>query len=416
MITIPFIYFSLLSLFCYHKHRQIDLATIISLMFAVSGFFSILVDVNNLRYDDTYSYEISGIPVIVYLFLLTICILPISKCYVLNKFQLKQIHNLNILKIISFIVLFWFVSSTFLARNDIMRVLFGDMADIRRDLYAGVSSNSWMSSLPGPIRFVYACLNFIFGCPWTLIFMGFYCLVSTKVKKYHSYIFFLASLSGPINGIIGADRSQVAYWMISLFLLYWMFKPHIPLKIRKRLYLYGLMIIGCLVIYLSLMTISRFGDRDARGGSWGSLISYFGQPFINFCYFFDEYNLPFQHWGILFPFISQYIFGIKAGGVVIQEQMSLLSGKFTGVFYTFMGHFIIALGQVWAVVIVLFYSSLSHIFFRKVQRLKVISINHVFLSYAMISVVGLGIFTYYYAVVGNALGVLLMYIIIKKLK
>lgn len=416
MITIPFIYFSLLSLFCYHKHRQMDLATIISLMFAVSGFFSILLDANDLRYDDTYSYEISLFPAVIYCFLLTICILPISKCYVVDHIQLKPIRNVVFLKVISFVVLFWFISSTYMARNDIMHVLLGDMADIRHDLYAGISTSTWMSSLPAPIRFVYACLNFIFGCPWTLIFLGFYSLISPNIKKYHSYIFFLASLSGPLNGIIGADRSQVAYWMISIFLLFWMFKSYIPYKIKKKLYLYGLLILGALVLYLVAMTVSRFDGRDDTGGSLGSLYSYFGQPYINFCYFFDKYDLPFQHWGILFPFTSQYIFDVKAGGTVIQQQMTLLSGKSTGVFYTFIGHIMIALGQTLSIVITLLYSIVSSRLLRNLQFRRVFDVGHLYIHFAVISVVALGLFGYYYAGVGNALGVIIMYIIIKKIK
>ena len=410
MITIPFIYFSLLSLFCYHKHRQIDLATIISLMFAVSGFFSILVDVNNLRYDDTYSYEISLSSAIIYCFLLTICILPISKCFAVGHLQLKPIRNVSFLKFLSFIVLFWFISTTYLARNDIMRVLLGDMADIRSDLYAGISTNTWMFSLPAPIRFIYACLNFIFGCPWTLIFLGFYSLISPNIKRYHSYIFFLASLSGPFNGIIGADRSQVAYWMISMFLLFWLFKSCIPSQIKKKLSFYGLLILGALVLYLVAMTVSRFEGRDDTGGSLGSFYSYLGQPYINFCYFFDEYELPFKHWGILFPFTSQYIFGVKAGGTIIQQQMTLLSGKSTGVFYTFIGHIMIALGQTLSIVLTLLYSFISLILLRNLQFRRIIDVDHLYIIFSIISVVALGLFAYYYAGVGNALGLSLIHI------
>lgn len=59
MIYIPFIYFSCLALWTYTRRHVVDMATICSLMFAVSGFFSILVDADNLRYWDSVYYEIT---------------------------------------------------------------------------------------------------------------------------------------------------------------------------------------------------------------------------------------------------------------------------------------------------------------------------------------------------------------------
>lgn len=415
MITIPFIYFSFLSFFFYRKHKQIDLATILSLMFAVSGCFSVLIDICNLRTGDTERYEISWLPAFLYCFLLTLCIFPISAFPLSRNLRLNPIKNVKLLKGLSVIALFWFLAFLVLAKDDIMRVLLGDMGDIRKDLYAGIAGEHWMMRLSGPIRVIFACLNITFSCPWTLIFLGFYTIISNNISRTYSYFFFLSSLSGPFNGIIGADRSQVAYWIISLMLIYWLFKPHLPKSVKRRLNVLGLVVLGGLVLYLASMTISRFENDDNSGGPLGSLYVYLGQPYINFCYFFDNYELPFQHWGIVFPAISQFIFGIKAGGTLIQQQMSLLSGKFTGVFYTFIGHLMIGVGQITAAVLTFIYALLSTRILYKIKKRKAKGVDSVFLFFAISSVVALGLFGHYYAGVGNALGVFFMYLIIRLL-
>ena len=73
-------------------------------------------------------------------------------------------------------------------------------------------------------------------------------------------------------------------------------------------------------------------------GSQGGVISYLGQPFINFTYFFDTLELPETRMNVVFPFICDYILGIGAPITAIQKYLSLSTGKTLWVFYAFYGH------------------------------------------------------------------------------
>lgn len=417
MTFIPLVYFGCLSFFLYKRHKQIDIAIIVSLVFAVSGLFSVLIDINGYRSYDTYNYDISIVPAALYCILLTLCILPLAKCNIINGIQIEPVRNVKLIKLLSVVSIIWFLLTVFFSWDRFLFILMsGDMAEIRGDLYKGITEDSWMLSLPGPVRFIFSFLNLLFGCPWILLFLGFYSMIGNRIPLPYSYFFLIASLSGPYNGILGVDRSSSAYWIMSAVTLYILFRNQLPSNIKKQLSVLGLVAFVGVIAYLAAMTIARFGERDSSGGALGSLISYFGQSYINFCYFFDEYDLPHHHFGIVFPFTSQYIFDIPSGGVTIQQEMTWLSHKETGVFYTFIGQMIIGIGQFWAIIMTLVYSFFSFKTMGNISRRKGIDIMSLYLYFAFASVVLLGIFVHYYASPSKTFSLVAMYFVMRILR
>ena len=417
MTYIPLVYFGCLFVLMYQRHKQIDIASIVSLIFAVSGLFSVLIDINRYRSYDTYNYEISIVPAALYCILLTLCIFPLSKCNISSRIQIEPVRNVKLIKLLSVVSIIWFLLTVFFSWDRFLFILMsGDMAEIRGDLYKGIAGDSWMLSLPGPVRFVFAVINMLFGCPWVLIFLGFYSMIGNRVPLLYSYFFLIASLSGPYNGILGVDRSSSAYWIISAVTLFILFRKQLPSKVKKQISVLGLVAFVGVIAYLASMTIARFGESDSSGGALGSLISYFGQSYINFCYFFDEYDLPYHHFGIVFPFTSQYIFGVPSGGVNIQQEMTWLSHKETGVFYTFIGQMIIGIGQFWAIIMTLVYSFFSFKTLGNINRRKKIDIMSLYLYFAFASVVLLGIFGHYYAGPAISFSLVAMYFVMRILR
>ena len=417
MIYIPVVYFSCLSLILYKNNRRVDIATIIAMIFAVSGLFSVLLDINNYRDFDTVHYQISFIPAFLYCFLLTLCIIPISSCNIINRTNISPVKNVKLIKLISVVAVIWFVLTLILGGDTLAYVLTGDMKEIRGDIYRGFGvGESWMSKLPTPLRLLFAILNLTFGCPWILLFLGFYTMIGDKVPLKYSYFLLFASLSGPVHGIMGADRSATAYWIIAAITLYVLFQRQLPIKVRKQLSLLGLVVLIALIAYLTAMTISRFGEGKTEYGALGSLIPYFGQSYINFCYFFDNYNLPYHHFGIIFPFTSEYLLNIPSGGTVIQAEMTKLSHIETGVFYTFIGQIIVGIGQFWAIFVTLIYAFCSFITLGKIKRKPKIDIGAVYVYYAFASIILLGIFVHYYASPAKTFSLVSMYFIVKLLR
>ena len=105
MTYIPLVYFGCLSVFIYQRNKQIDIAFISSLIFAVSGLFSVLIDINGYRSYDTSNYDISVVPAALYCILLTLCILPLAKCSNFNRIQIKPARNVKLIKLLSVVAI-----------------------------------------------------------------------------------------------------------------------------------------------------------------------------------------------------------------------------------------------------------------------------------------------------------------------
>ena len=417
MIFVPVIYFSVLAFYLYRRHKCLDLATLIALMFAVSGGFSVLVDFFDLRYWDSVGYEISPTASMSYCLLVTMCIYPFAICSNVRITLIRPVHNGRLLEILAWTSLVWFLVSLFFGWESMMRVLTGDMGEMRANMsMESAEKHDWMLRLPFTLRFVISGFNMVFSCTWVLIFLAFFSRYVQRLKPLYFYIFIIASLSGPFAGIVIADRSKTAYWILSLIGMYLLFRPMMTKSDRRSLKLFGSVAVAILSSYLVAMTISRFGWRDVGkniGGTEGGIISYMGQVYINFCYFFDNYEPPFTHLGIIFPFTSQYIFGMPSGGTLIQDQMNFLTGHHTNVFYTFIGQIIIGAGQEVAIAFSIVYTIVSIISLPRIVKKRALLLHEAYQYFALVSVLLLGLFVHYYTASALTCSLVVMYFLIR---
>jgi len=399
MIAVPFIYFSIISLVLYfRKGKRIDFSVIISAMFAVSGFFSILIDVFGLRNSDTANYSISFLASFSYCALITLCLLPFIRYSNLKITTARPLRNSALLKLFAVLSVLWFMTLVYFSLDTFVTMLASNMGEMRLKVYAGEVESS-LSYIPGGLRPIMILFNSIFKCSWVLIFLAFFSRYVQRLPVIYFWLYLFSSLSGPYNSVIGADRSGVAYWVLTAVGAYLLFNPFINKKEKKSLAKVGVIIISVLGVYLTMMTISRFSESTLFGGNdstQGSLIYYFGISYINFCNFFDNYTPPFSNLGILFPFTSQYLFGMKTGATLIQEKMTLATGFECGTFYTYMGQIIMGAGRFAAIVFCFLYSLISFLVLPSTIKRSGALIHELYLYFMLITVLYLGLFVYYY--------------------
>ena len=399
MVAVPIIYFTILSFILYFRHKKIDFACYTTIIYAVSGFFSILIDFYKLRGFDTCNYKISFGATFTYCFLLTLLLIPITIYSNARIKEIQQIRNEKLLKGVAWLFGLYFIFYAIMSFSSIMSVLQGDMGELRSNLYRGESSISWMGKLNPVARLPLSFMNMLLGCPWIPMLLAFYSYFVQKLPIKYIILFFLGSLLGPLSSIIGVDRSGMAYYLISLGACFLLFSPYMLKSQKRKLTIVLVGLVALILLYLTTLTNSRFEDSgDGQlGGSIASLISYFGQSFINFCYYFDTFTTPDPTLQLIFPFTYEYIIGTKhVGAVGLQEYYTLLTGKFTGVFYTFIGHIIISAGQLVTLlcIIVLFIIAINML---KRKKLSIINLRQLFFYYLFSSILFLGIFTHYYA-------------------
>lgn len=409
MVTIPFIYFTILFLYHFFKqHREIDIASYILLIYLSSAFFSILVEVNGFSYYPSYRVSLSA--ALTYCGLLTISVMPFMKYSNLLITHIKPLANGNILKYASVCLLIYFFIYLYMSANDVYNVLNGDIAELRAAHYTDNISSGWLAKINPVLRIPFILFNLITGSPWILQFLAFYTIIVQKLPMKYGSFFLISSLIGVIGNLSEAGRSDIVYWLLGVVACFIFYKPYIrdsSAMTKKFKFLgYALIVLGIYIV--GLITFSRFSNRS--GGAEGGFISYYGQAFNHFAFFFDNFECPYPTLEILFPFTYD-VLGIGEGGVVnVQQMLTLKTGVFTGLFYTYIGQIAVTSSNSIAALFCFVYSILSFSICKKMIKRN--SIKSSFLYMLMASVMFLGLFSHYYGFMTKTASALIWYIVV----
>lgn len=395
MLAVPFIYFSFLGLYMYRKRKKIDLAILICIIYAISGFVGLFMGDPGER---VKGYHISVIAAVSYCALLTMCLFPIAKFSHLGIKSISPVKNEKLLRALSWAAIIWFLIFVIGSWSQFHGIITGDMLALRTALYNGTADDSYIVSMPFPIRFILSSFSYIFGCYWILIFLAFYCLLIQKLPIKYFLFFLIASLSCPWGAVLGIDRSAVAGYLFSFAGIVVFFWPFMEKKIRRWTVILGSVIIGALIAYLAVITISRFGGvkgEDMEGVN-NSLLFYIGHSYLYFCYYFDNFDNPAKMLNLIFPFISKFVFGSEVlGGMRINAYLESKVGGDYGYFYTFLGQIQITAGHIVMIVFCILFFIISNNLLSK-RKHGMVTPRYAFLYFFFASFMLLGLFAYFY--------------------
>lgn len=347
IIYIPFIYFLCVFLYIIRR-RGLDISACIIGVYMLTALCAIFLHNTNLEYSQK---EVTLIPTIIYCAMITLVTAPF---YRFNSTARRKLPLMNskVFNILSWSLIIGFIFSALLFKDDIMmRLAMGDQIG---ELRGGSDLGSIQSSLSGPVRAVSSLFVTIISMSAVSFILFFYSITYLNKKWYFNALLFLSTMGCMISGIMGIDRSITFYWIIDFLFIYVMMRPYLSEKTKRISSIMGIFMIGLAGSYLALMTLSRFGDE-----SLDSLIRYMGQNYINFCWYWDNYNAPVVNWGFFFPVTSHFLgidWGFPVEPVSFGWFVESKVGFFVNSFYTFMGSVMLYLGQ-WAVIpyCILFY-------------------------------------------------------------
>lgn len=399
MLYFPFIYFLfLLGLHYKRTGKTFDIACYILSIFTVSSFFSILYDTFNLRSNDIANYVISAEATLTYCALITIGVLPFMLYSHTKLVKLVPSNNPNILKFFAWIFFLWMLIFTVMSFDSLVKILSGDLGEMRMDHYSGFGESKWYAGYPFILKVPISLFLLATGSAWILLFLGFYCIAIQKLPFKYGLLYILASLVGIVRNVVSAGRSDMIYWLIGLGACYVFYYPYFTHKQWKILKKYLFVLVGLFVFYILAATISRFGEREmgSVSGTEGGFITYAGQSFVNFCFFWDSYTCPVPTLELIFPFTYSLLGVSTEGGAVgMQHMLSLISGYNLGVFYTYIGQIAVASHNIVAVVFCIFHSLISFFCCSKLKN-KGTKLIVVYFYIVLASVQFLGLFSHYY--------------------
>jgi hypothetical protein len=226
--------------------------------------------------------------------------------------------------------------------------------------------------------------------------------------KYFVF-YILASSRFIIGNIYTAGRSAVMYWLIGIAACYIFFGFVMSKKQKRKIIISIIPLLLLAVAYIVAVTMSRFGEIKNGGvsGFQGGLIGYIGQPFLNFCYFWDNFTPPYTFWQNVLPVTNNIILGDPVhGGVQVQKKLTMLTGYDLGVFYSFIGQIQTAVGKIPAILYCIILFFLSNIYLKR-TKLYSLSITSGFYYMLFSSVLFLGLFGHYYVSATDVVSVII---------
>lgn len=399
MIYIPFIYFSILFLLVWKKYGAINVGHIILLFYLLSSFFSIVMYQLNMDVDihvKDVNYDI--LPTFLYCGLLTLSMSPFFKY---NSQDIREITLLpNKKKIIvwaGWILVTLNMINLAMSYEDIILSLNEDMGDLRTAFYR--DENTYANT-----KFSLPIVSyFIFNAPCfspLMLLLSFYGMIYMKEKWVLNTLLLLNSATLSILSIVTASRTQVIYWFMTFLVFFIFFRPLMSKVIMRKMKILFCFIGIFGLLYFARVTIER--SLYYNDTSQSTLISYIGQPYIQFCHVYDKYTFNDITVDRTIPITSKYILQHKFNLTEYRDKQASRIHVPTGVFFTFLGDAMLDFGKIGMIIYVLFFYLMCQILLRRTSRFTISLAQLIIFTY-LFRIPLLGLFAFVYKGVGDSL-------------
>ena len=358
MIAIPFIYFIILFIYLKIKNKGTDVSAYLALLYAFISFFAIIVDVCGI-------YDTNGVcakmPISIgatfsYCALLTLSIVPFSR---MRSTELKTvtITKPQLMDFVSWGLILTFILTFFVLCSDIIVALQSDLQELRSAVYAGeeeveVTGLKWLLLLPNTLFSQFSPIAILF----------FYINVTQSRKStLFNYILLASSVTPILSAILIAGRTQIIYWLLSYLLCFFLFRNQMEAKQRKIVLTPFFVLAGVFVVFFASVTIARFASNtlDSDAKTFNSIAAYIGQPFINYNNFFNNYVCHQISFNRIFPALHYFVLDPDWTLDSYRELILSQTGMNIGIFYTFLGDWMVDLDKTGMIILVLLFAIVS---------------------------------------------------------
>lgn len=279
-----------------HREKNNTLFLGILLIFFLSGLSSIYLK----EFDTEYSIKKMSVMAVVYhLFTLWMIIYPFKAYEKKSQVHLQRypnsiIYTLSIVCIcLSFV---YFINGV----GDIdWHTLFYDSQELRANLNEEYVETGSLIAYISYFGKVFSVL------PMALFF---YCLIYNSKKKFLLALLLLSSLCSAVISLRVGGREYILKYLFVFVTMFFITRGHLDPKVKRKVKLLFLILLGLLGGIFLLITILRFSNDYNQNSTIDSIISYFGQGFINFSERFMNYpNGTYVEKGCSnFPIIAGY--------------------------------------------------------------------------------------------------------------
>lgn len=284
MVYIPFIYFTLMLVWHWHKYHTLGIGFISIAWIDMSALFSIFVDMKDLYGEwGINDYAITPLYTFLYCALWTIILYPITKLD-------SQDYKISIQKPLLFRYLCYFICISMA-----ILILLGDI----RELFVnGINlsgaenyenSHDYSVIYQGQSRYLLWIPTIIsVGYPLTII-CWFISITICPQSKFIQWMLIVFSMSKMLTGFLSGGRAELLWWLVTFLMCFVFFKRFLQ---KRQIYtMHVAFLVGICIVAVGFISITLSRFDASTDYAIDSLIGYAGQPFNNFCA-----ALPYSEW------------------------------------------------------------------------------------------------------------------------
>lgn len=394
MVYIPFLWFLFLTFTLWKKHRRIDICVYMSALYAFTSFCAVLIVELDLLgaggvLFDKDTLNLNFMPTFLYCVLLTVSILPFSRIY-MSRIETITLSSTRLFDYFAAFLLLLALINLYAVFDSTLDILRGDVQEIRLSHYTGEESlaDQKIKSLPSVLGYIYYFkYTTLLALP-----MYFYSICFLNKSTFYNILLLFISLTIPLLAIQTVDRTEFVFYAQMFLFSFFLFKKFMGKPQYNKLRLVFIPIAFMFLVYIAMVTIARFGEKDS--GAWGGALQYAGQGYLNFCYFYENANPNIQYTDRMFPMYNHIVNGIDSTPE-FRDEKSMHHGFFISVFATFIGDFLLDVGLVGTIVWVIAFFILCITFFPRSSDAAV-SLGQLFFVFIMGVIPVFGVFYYRY--------------------
>lgn len=396
MVFLPFLFFTGLTLYWWHKHKRLDICIYMSALWALTSLLSVVIVMMNIADGSGilwsgWDVELNFVPTVAYCVFVGVTLFPFSMLY---GRDLKQVNNNApwALMIVSWLLIFVALLNLYLVADSTLDILQGNFAELRNEHYSGDMSPADIKaeSLPYPLGyFRYLNYSTILALP-----IFFYYICFEKKPWWFTTLLFFAALTSPIAGLQQADRTEIIFVAEMFVLCVVFFIPFMSKKVKVTLGVVTSLLATIVIAYVAAVSIARFEDREEGAG--GSVLKYAGQGYLNYAYFFEKANYDEIYTEREFPLINHVLFGIDSNADRRAER-SAKQGFYISVFPTYIGELMLDLSPFGAIIWIMLQSAFCILFIKRPFR-EEIDVGELLgiMTFAAIPVFGIFYYRYFH--------------------
>lgn len=246
------------------------------------------------------------------------------------------------------------IGMVFLAPYVFKAIAFG-LVNARTAMYEG---DSYITSYNLLGHIGHSILRWFGWLGYVNLIMCFYAIVAIPRKLFLKLILFISSFGSIWIGLLNGGRTYVTYWILFFFFCLFLFYDEFTFQKKRRVY--AILIVAMLVLfrYFAFMTAERVNASSMFSNSEEFLVSYAGQPYSTFIYYFEECTWHPYNFRRLLPLITSFIFGrfnlTEYRSIIYSHNNVNVNG-----FSTFMGDIYVDVGLIGLIIFMLVFSGIA---------------------------------------------------------